>query len=111
MSTLQDCLHDIYAKRPADPLLALSLRLQKKIEGRACNKGMTHDDSTLNEVARLSDENHRLRRLLGPQSMDIAESMERLQFAARKDRATILGLENTRDGLEREILNLKQNAA
>lgn len=34
MSTLQDCLHDIYAKRPADPLLALSLRLQNKIATR-----------------------------------------------------------------------------
>jgi len=106
MNTLQDCLHDIYSKRPADPLLALSLRLQKKIATRDRQK--TNDERTLAEVARLSDENHRLRLLLGPQGMDMAESMERMQITANENRATILGLENTRDCLEAEISALKQ---
>lgn len=106
MNTLQDCLHDIYSKRPADPLLALSLRLQKKIATRGRQK--TNDERMLNEVARLSDENHRLRLLLGPQGMDMAESMERMQLTANENRATILGLENTRDCLEAEISALNQ---
>lgn len=109
MTTLQDCLHDIYAKRPADPLLALSLRLQNKIATR--NRQENKNKAVLNEVARLSDENHRLRLLLGPQGMDLAESMERMQFTASENRATIEGLEKTRDGLKEEIVSLNQQLA
>ena len=109
MNTLQDCLHDIYQKRPADPLLALSMRLQKKIAGRNMQK--TNSEAILTEVQRLKDENHRLRLLLGPEGMDMSESMERIQFTVQEKNAKIISLENSRDGLEAEIVALKQRLA
>ena len=104
MNTLQDCLHDIYSKRPADPLLALSLRLQNKIATRS--RQNTNDGKLLSEIARLSDENHRMRLLLSPEGMDMAESMEQMQFTAKQNRDTITGLENDKDGLKAEIVSL-----